>query len=109
VKGGADEVRHELLPATPTPEFCAVIWFHIVSGYIQEKKDASTRFHVGEKEWRKVSFRLTGYDFDASRVTCSDHVLVLGLITAFGREDVRNGLIIRPPFGTLNMFLRRAH
>jgi hypothetical protein len=35
-----------------------------------------------------VSFRLTGYDFDASRVTRSDHVLVLGPIAAFGREDV---------------------
>jgi hypothetical protein len=56
VKGGAEEVSHELLPATPTPEFCDVIWFHIVSGYIQEKKDASTRFDMGEKERWKGSF-----------------------------------------------------
>ena len=56
-----------------------------------------------------VSLLLTGYDFDASRVTCSDHAVILGSIAAFGREDVRNGLIIRPPLGTLDMFLRRAH
>lgn len=56
-----------------------------------------------------VYFRLTGYDFDTSRVTGSDHVLVLKPIAAFGREDVRDGLIIRPPFGTLDMFLSRAH
>jgi hypothetical protein len=56
-----------------------------------------------------VFFRPTGYDFDASRVTCSDHVPVLGSIAAFGGEDIRDGLIIRPPFETLDMFLRRAH
>jgi hypothetical protein len=51
-------VSHELLPAMPTPESCDVMWFHIVSGYTsyKEKKGASTRFHVGEKERRKVSF-----------------------------------------------------
>jgi hypothetical protein len=104
-------VSHELLPATPTPEFCDVIWFHMVSGYIQEKKDASTKISCGRERAvkRLVSFRLTGYDFDASCVTCSDHALVLGSIAAFGREDIRDGLIIRPPFGTLDMFLRRAH
>ena len=55
------------------------------------------------------SFRPTGYDFDARRVTCGDHVLVFGLISAFGRKVVRDDLIIRPPLGTLDMFRRRAH
>jgi hypothetical protein len=54
-------------------------------------------------------FRLTGYDLDAGCVTCGDHGLVLGSVTAFGREDVRDGLIVRPPLGTLDVFLRRTH
>jgi len=55
------------------------------------------------------SFRLTGYDFDASCVTGGGHVPVLRSIAAFRREDVRDGLIIGPPLGTLDMFRRRAH
>ena len=35
-----------------------------------------------------IFLQLTGYDFDASRMTCGDHALVLGSIAAFGREDV---------------------
>jgi hypothetical protein len=54
-------------------------------------------------------FRLTSYNLDAGCVTCGDHGLVLRSVTAFGREDVRDGLIIRPPLETLDMFLRRAH
>ena len=38
-----------------------------------------------------------------------DHGFVLGLIAAFGLEDVRDGLIIRPPLGTLDVFLRGTH
>ena len=105
MKGDAEEVGHELLPATPVPEFCDVIWFQIVSWYIQERRITWVRKNGEGARF----FRITSYDFDTSRVTCSDHVLVLGSIAAFGGEDVRDGLIVRPPFGTLDMFLRRAH
>lgn len=56
-----------------------------------------------------IAFRLTSYNFDASCVTCGDHILVLRSITTFGREDVRDRLIIRPPLRALDVLLRRAH
>jgi hypothetical protein len=51
----------------------------------------------------------TSYDPYASCVASFDHICILGLVSALGREDVRDGLIISPPLRALDVLLRGAH
>ena len=82
------------------------IWIHA------RKEERVNKISCGRKSAVVKGFvflQLTGYNFDTSCMTCGDHALVLGSIAAFGGENVRDRLIIRPPLGTLDMFLCRAH
>ncbi len=42
-------------------------------------------------------------------MTRGDHVLELVSVSAFGDEQIGDGLVIGPPLRTLDMLLRRAH
>ncbi len=91
---------HVPLPVTPFPECCAVMWFHTVSvGSTSSRRDEDGLLHS----------RRTSNDPDASVVACANHVLILCPRSTLGHEDVRDRLVIRPPLGTLYVFLRRAH
>ena len=68
-----------------------------------------TKSRVISESEKPLSFRLTSNDLDARCMACVDHVVELSSVTTFRDELVGDGLVIRPPLGALDVFLRGAH